>query len=424
MLETHDLQNLQTDFEMGKLLFASGSFSKSLPYFERSLKQFQESGDLDSYIRCYSRLTNVLFDLQEWEKLNLYKEELDRISQQSDFLENPLVPALQAHYSLYLEKDFEGTKKKLNQALKLAIANNEQCFERGDILGQQQSRFEVIVCLSIYSYYYYEIKDYKRCLKELENLDVLIKDYIKLKTKMEQEPSDYNSLHQDLKEKLVSNLNRNFFTVQNMNWSVQIAQTTVQIHYFKNYKQAEKRLWNLYREVNQNHFKYFVPYIFSYMAFCYIKLNNKNKALTFLNLAEKDIEPGRKQLFGFLEKLKKAEKIGSFEDSTESKYDIVFDMKQHIIIEKDKGYFELKNKFVLMDLLKLFLSHPGVSYSKEQIVKKIWNQDYSPDLHDNKLYVTIKRLREIVEVNSCKPCYICRNSAGYYFSTSAKVLIK
>ena len=416
---------VQNDFDMAKLLLFSGSVSKSLPYFEKCLQQFKELEDFESYISCYLFLTNTLFELQDKTKLKFYKAELEKMSKKVAFKDQALVPAFQAYYNIYLSSNFETSKKQLNKALKLAIAKNEQCFENGDRIGQQQSRFEVMLCLYIYSLYYYETEDYKPCLKELENLEVLIKDYIKLKTKMERDPVVSNGLQGELHARLYDNLEKNSSCVNSMRWSVQLIKIMVQINVFKNYKPAEKMLWNLYEQVNREHLLHFVPYIFCYMAWCCIQSHNPQQALVFLNLSEKNTEPHRKQFFDFLKKIKEMLELGpQFKKMKESDYDIVFDIKRNLIIEKNRGRFNLKNKFVLLDLLKLFLSNPGVPYSKEQIIEKVWGQDYSPQVHDNKLYVTVKRLREILENNSCRPSYICRNHAGYYFSPTAKILIK
>ena len=105
----------------------------------------------------------------------------------------------------------------------------------------------------------------------------------------------------------------------------------------------------------------------------------------------------RKLLLNYLERLKKEEKLDEV-DKTD-KYDIIFDVKDHLIVEKQKGCIELKNQFILLDLLKLFLLNPGVSYSKESIIQKVWKQEYLPEVHDNKIYVTIKRLREMIETD-------------------------
>jgi DNA-binding winged helix-turn-helix (wHTH) protein len=58
------------------------------------------------------------------------------------------------------------------------------------------------------------------------------------------------------------------------------------------------------------------------------------------------------------------------------------------------------------------------------IVEKIWKQSYDPGVHDNKLYVTIKRLRKMIEPDFEKPKYIFRAKNGYYLNKNARVLLQ
>jgi DNA-binding response OmpR family regulator len=100
---------------------------------------------------------------------------------------------------------------------------------------------------------------------------------------------------------------------------------------------------------------------------------------------------------------------------------MVFDLDNHAIIEKSLGKIDFKNQFILLDLLKLFISHQGQIFSKEYLVEQVWKQDYDPEVHDNKIYVTIKRLRKMIEPDYDKPKYIFRAKNGYYLSKNAKV---
>ena len=70
------------------------------------------------------------------------------------------------------------------------------------------------------------------------------------------------------------------------------------------------------------------------------------------------------------------------------------------------------------------MSQPGSIYSKESLVEKIWQQKYNPLVHDNKIYVTIKRLRELLEPDYKNPKYIFRTKEGYYMSKKIRALIK
>ena len=77
----------------------------------------------------------------------------------------------------------------------------------------------------------------------------------------------------------------------------------------------------------------------------------------------------------------------------ESSFDLVFNTGSNSVVERKKGKIDFKNQFILLDMLKLFLRNPGEVHSKEDLVRAVWKQDYDPAVHDNKIYVTIKRLR-------------------------------
>ena len=221
---------------------------------------------------------------------------------------------------------------------------------------------------------------------------------------------------------ILEGLKKNVQNIRRIQLGLKFSEALIEIKYTKNYKQAEQLLWELYEEANKTNNTFLIPYILCSMAWCYLKLENKKQAQMFFNLAKKNVNKERKLLVLYMDSLKQQESLDQIEE-TET-YDLILDLNDHLIVEKEKGCIELKNQFILMDLLKLLLLNPGVSYSKEAIIQKIWNQDYRPEVHDNKIYVTIKRLRTMIEINSCKPRYICRNNLGYHFSKQAKVLVK
>jgi DNA-binding response OmpR family regulator len=78
----------------------------------------------------------------------------------------------------------------------------------------------------------------------------------------------------------------------------------------------------------------------------------------------------------------------------------------------------------LVDLLKLLMENPGVPFSKEDLAKKLWNQKYNPAIHDNTIYVTIKRIRSLIEPNPHHSKYILRSRSGYLLNQDSKVLIQ
>jgi DNA-binding winged helix-turn-helix (wHTH) protein len=105
-------------------------------------------------------------------------------------------------------------------------------------------------------------------------------------------------------------------------------------------------------------------------------------------------------------------------------FDLVLDAASNSVIERRKGRVDFKNQFILLDLLKTFLRSPGHVYSKEELVRAVWRQDYDPSVHDNKIYVTIKRLRQLIEPDIDKPKYIYRAKNGYYLNRNTRTAIQ
>lgn len=81
-----------------------------------------------------------------------------------------------------------------------------------------------------------------------------------------------------------------------------------------------------------------------------------------------------------------------------------------------KGYLEFKGQQSLVILLKLLMSESNRVFSKEEIVRTLWQEEYNPLIHDNRIYVTVKRLRVFLEVNYKSPQYLIRKRGGYLFN--------
>ena len=105
-------------------------------------------------------------------------------------------------------------------------------------------------------------------------------------------------------------------------------------------------------------------------------------------------------------------------------YDLLLDIANNFCLEKEKGRVEFKSQNILLDLMGMFAKNPGDILSKEIITQRLWGQRYDPEAHDNKIYVTIKRLRKLIEPDSDKPRYIFRAKSGYYLNKEVKVLCR
>lgn len=67
------------------------------------------------------------------------------------------------------------------------------------------------------------------------------------------------------------------------------------------------------------------------------------------------------------------------------------------------------------DLLKLFVTHPGKVFSRENLLENVWKYDYLGDLRT--VDVHIRRLREKIEPNPSQPEFIFTKwGVGYYFA--------
>lgn len=102
-------------------------------------------------------------------------------------------------------------------------------------------------------------------------------------------------------------------------------------------------------------------------------------------------------------------------------YDLRLDFANQTVVERTRGRIDLKQQNILLDLLRLLTAKPGHVFSKEDLVNSVWGQSYDPGAHDNKVYVTIKRLRRFIEPNEEQPKYVIRAKDGYYLNPSVKI---
>jgi DNA-binding response OmpR family regulator len=104
-------------------------------------------------------------------------------------------------------------------------------------------------------------------------------------------------------------------------------------------------------------------------------------------------------------------------------YDLLIDKKKRKIIEKTRGEINFGSQDLILDLFILLTQNQGKIYSKEDLSDVIWNEAYNPLIHDNKIYVTIKRLRTLIEPDIQYPQYILRSRNGYFLNQSLKIAI-
>lgn len=95
-------------------------------------------------------------------------------------------------------------------------------------------------------------------------------------------------------------------------------------------------------------------------------------------------------------------------------------------LEIDINKYEVKKNGEIIDLtlrefelLKFLSSNPGVVFSREELLEKVWEYEYYGDIRT--VDVTIRRLREKVEDTSKDYKYILtKRGVGYYFDGEVK----
>jgi DNA-binding winged helix-turn-helix (wHTH) protein len=155
-------------------------------------------------------------------------------------------------------------------------------------------------------------------------------------------------------------------------------------------------------------------------AIVHKKAGRLNKSLTCLELVDsltnrRDLKHLALQVDRNLRELKQAMEKPTFH---------LQDGDGLVLHHPDKGPLALNRSGIVIELLKLFGSRIGQTIGKEELVRHIWKQDYHPFHHDNKIYVTIKRLRKLIEVDASQPRYLLCVSDGYCLHSDVRFSIE
>ena len=188
----------------------------------------------------------------------------------------------------------------------------------------------------------------------------------------------------------------------------------------KDYRRAIDLAWQAYDQVKYVRNNFLSMSVLTMIGYVYLNAADHEKAALYLNLAHRSVDASiYKQLGKRIARLR-----GQLSNLPSSEFDLILDEQKNIVFEKSKGTVDFKNQFILVDLLKLLMENPGVPFSKEYLAKKLWNQKYNPSVHDNTIYVTIKRIRSLIEPNPHQSKYILRSRKGYLMNQDLKVLVQ
>jgi DNA-binding winged helix-turn-helix (wHTH) protein len=357
-------------FELGKLRGELGDFKTSITKLELAAAIYARLREHKLYIKCLTLCLRMYAEMEDQRSLQAIKDRLyEYVSREKIDLNSA------TYYTLALVSSYKGeyapALEHLERALALALA--------------EDSKEDMCYAIHGLAAVYWSLGRTEDSLKEIYNLRVFF---------------------QVLK-------------LPDLEVSSQILNGYILVS-LKRFEEALDVFWKAFESLkNQKNMYTYVSLLFA-MGYAYAEAGEADLAKTYMRLAQQMADP---QNFVFL--LRKInELIKRVSGRTENAFDLVFNATSNSVVERKKGKIDFKNQFILLDMLKLFLRSPGEVYSKESLVRAVWKQDYDPSVHDNKIYVTIKRLRQLIEPDFDKPKYIYRAKNGYYLNRNAKVSIE
>lgn len=357
-------------YESGKLHWELGDFPASIDKLEQAASVYADIKDHKLYIKCLTLCLRMHAEMEDTRGIHAVKDRLyDYVTREKIDLNST------TYYTLALISSYRGEYAQALESLEKALA----------LALSQDSKEDMCYAIHGLAAVYWSLGRTEDALKEIYNLRV-------------------------------------FFQVMklpDLEVSSQILNGYILVS-LKRYDEALEVFWKAFESLKEQKNMYtYVTLLFA-MGYCHAESGDADLARTYMKLAQQMADP--KNFVFLLRKIN--EVIRKLAGSGESHFDLVFDSASNSVIEKKKGKIDFKNQFILLDMLKLFLRTPGEVYTKEALVRAVWKQEYDPSVHDNKIYVTIKRLRQLIEPDFDRPKYIYRAKNGYYLNRNAKVSIE
>lgn len=386
-------RRLERRHERGRYAYFRGDYSVALVELEKTSTLAFELRDYARYVDSCTDFLRILAEREEFAKINRIEQRILRLlslessGRLPDTVE-PLSPKLKskALYVLgicncYQEARHDLAMQNFRAAIDIAVGDTD----KGALAAPLYGAATVHYARGLYT----------DALRELERLDILLSCL---------ELPDLNSASALLRAMIYRN--------QEM------------------LDQALRAAWIAFDSLK--HHPHLVLYLHTLcvLGTVYTKKGDFATARLYLDLADRSL---KREEFPRIARLVD-EAIANLEANQAPllNFDLIFDRRSGILIEKTKGEIRFDGQFVLRDLLRAFLEAPGKVFTKEQLVETVWREEYAPHIHDNKIYVTIRRLRSLLgpetkEAGSAGNAsafeYIQRAKTGYFLNPKTKVQI-
>ena len=361
------MNSAERSFEIGKLYCDRGDYNQALPHLLESSKAYLADKNYPLYLKSLQHILRIHAEREEFDQITQLKENLHDL-----VIREGIELSSKTYYVLGLCSSVKGQPENAVEYLKKAL----------NIALEKDSKEDMCYAILGLAICYRNLKKYEDALKEIYNLNIFLQVL-------------------DIPELKASSSTTNALILLDL----------------KKYDQALDILWIAYEELKNTKQLTQAISILSNIGIVLFEMGQKDAAKVYLNLAYKALDPENNR-----RAIKQISKyLTSMVTESQGSADLVFDLDNHSVLEKNVGKIDFKNQFILLDLLKLFISNQGHIFSKEYLVEHVWKQNYDPTIHDNKIYVTIKRLRKLIEPDYDKPKYIFRAKNGYYLNKSSKI---
>lgn len=356
--------------ELGKLYYERCDFGVAIEKFREAAAGYFDEKNFELYLKCQNYLLRLYVEREEAENIRVTKERLQDL-----VLKEGFELSAKTYYTLGICASYKGqfdvALDYFQKSLAIALAAD--------------NKHDICYAINGLAITYYSLDRLSEALKEIYNLQVFFQ----------------------------------VMTMVDLKLSSQMLNGHI-LRKMKKYDQALEIFWDCYDLLRSEKNMFIYLSLLYGMALTYKEAGEIDMARMYLKLVKKSADPENlKYLSRHID-----QQLNELGVSSSDDYDLIFDPASNSVTEKKKGRVDFKNQFILLDMLRLFMKQPGAVYSKEFLVKQVWRQDYNPAVHDNKIYVTIKRLRKLIEPDYDKPRYIFRAKNGYYLNKNTKILME
>lgn len=366
------MSEMDRTFEIGKLYCDRGDYKMALTPLKEAANGYFAERNFSDYLKTLNLLLRIYSEMENYEEINNTKERLQDLVLKEGFELNSKTYYTLAVCASYKDQT-DTALDYLQKALSIALANDD----KEDICRA------IFGLAAVYSRP--GIGRYADALKEIYNLEVFFQVYSMPELKLSAQQLNADILCQ-----------------------------------LKKYDEAIEVLWRAYDEIKATKKLANLVSLQLMLGECYFHMGDKELARLYLGLAQRTVDA--ENMVRYAHRIQNVmQQLGG---DGQNNFDLVFDEHNHSVTERKLGRIDFKNQFILLDLLRLFMQNQGVVYTKEYLVENVWRQEYNPAIHDNKIYVTIKRLRKLIEPDYEKPKYIFRAKNGYYMNKGARVQIE